>query len=117
MINNLPIIIGFSILIISLFYGAHLLIQAERRRKVAIAQRKTKRAHDEAVRKEYQDLMIELDNGRETTTHLIKNTNVTFSYRFSTNDDTREIPTIEAENADSELSDVWVTAIEGLEIE
>lgn len=128
-----------------LLYGAYLLIQAERRRQERLSQRKAKRAHDDSVRKDYQDLMIELDNGRETTTHLLKDASVTFSHRFSADslqtpyilysvdkgtpkgddvihvtvgkDDTREIPTIEAENADCELSDVWVNAIEGLEIE
>lgn len=92
-----------------LLYGAYLLIQAERRRKAAIAQRKAKRAHDEAVRKNY---------GYYNRASFVSHTKTTYLHPYEClNDDTREIPTIETENADSELSDVWVNAIEGLEIE
>lgn len=92
-----------------LAYGAYLLIQAERRRNAAIAQRKAKRAHDDAVRKDY---------GYYNRASFIPITRPVYLHPYEClNDDTRPIPTIEAENADSELSDIWVNAIEGLEIE
>lgn len=90
-------------------YGAYLLIQAEGRRRERIAQRKAKRAHDEAVRKDY---------GYYNRASFVSHTKTTYLHPYEClNDDTRPIPTIETENTNCELSDVWVNAIEGLEIE
>lgn len=92
----------------TLLYGAYLLIQAEGRRKAAIAQRKAKRAHDDSVRKDY---------GYYNRASFVSHTKTTYLHPYEClNDDTRPILTIEAENADAPLSDVWVNAIEGLEI-
>lgn len=92
-----------------LLYGAYLLIQAERRRQERIAQRKAKRAHDDSVRRDY---------GYYNRASFMPITRSIYLHPYEClNDDTREIPTIEAENTEHELSDVWVNAIEGLEIE
>lgn len=93
----------------TLLYGAYLLTQAERRRQERLAQRKAKRAHDDSVRQDY---------GYYNRASFVSHTKTTYLHPYEClNEETREIPTIEAENADSELSDVWVNAIEGLEIE
>lgn len=114
-----------------LLYGAYLLIQAERRRQERLSQRKAKRAHDEAVRQDngfyrsfrgnpdYKKPIHFYSGGIPVTISSDKGTPKGDDVIHVTvgKDDTREIPTIEAENADSELSDIWVNAIEGLEIE
>lgn len=92
-----------------LLYGAYLLMQAERRQE-RIAQRKAKRAHDDSVRKDYGYY------NRASFMPMMRPLPYLHPYECL-NDDTRPIPTIDAENADMPLSDVWLNAIEGLEIE
>lgn len=97
------------VVLLTIQFAVYAALQAERRRQERLAQRKTKRAHDDSVRKDY---------GYYNRASFVSRTKTTYLHPYEClNDDTRPIPTIEAENSDCELSDVWVDAIEGLEIE
>lgn len=113
-----------------IYYQASLF---EQRRKASLALRRVELWRDDNVRK-HNELMLELSVSRDENKRLIKDMNAALGFetdddlstggaaasctlQYISKDDTREIPTIEAENADSELSDVWVNAIEELELE